>query len=221
MKNREKQRAFLRALTVSGIMAALSFALMLLDFSLPFMPKFLKFDFSDLPALLSAFAFGPLWGIAVCLVKNLLHLTVGSTMGIGELSNFILSASFVGVAGLIYMLIKNRKGAVIASVGGAVFSAVVSLFSNYFLIYPLYISALGLSEEIIIGMYENLLPDAGLFALLAAFNIPFTFVKCAAVALIVFFIYKPLSPILKGKRSIKRSDAGKKDGGNPAPDKTE
>jgi riboflavin transporter FmnP len=52
---------------------------------MPLSPSFAKFDFSDLPALIGAFAYGPLWGVVIELVKNLLHLTVSSTGGIGSL----------------------------------------------------------------------------------------------------------------------------------------
>ena len=54
MKNEKKITA--RKLTVTAVMAAVSFILMLLEFSTPFAPSFLKFDFSDLPALITAFA---------------------------------------------------------------------------------------------------------------------------------------------------------------------
>ena len=65
-------------------------------------PSFIKFDFSELPALITAFSLGPWWGVAVCLIKNVLHLFIGSTAGVGELSNFVLGAVFVFVAGVVY-----------------------------------------------------------------------------------------------------------------------
>ena len=48
-----------RSMTVTAVMSAVSFILMLLEFSTPFTPGFLKFDFSDLPALITSFALGP------------------------------------------------------------------------------------------------------------------------------------------------------------------
>ena len=68
---------------------------MFFDFSVPFMPAFIKMDLSELLALIGAFAMGPVCGTFVCLVKNLLHLTITSTGGVGELTNFILGAAFV------------------------------------------------------------------------------------------------------------------------------
>lgn len=88
MKNEKKITA--RKLTVTAVMAAVSFILMLLEFSTPFAPSFLKFDFSDLPALITAFALGPIWGAAVELIKNLLHMPFSGTACVGELANFIV-----------------------------------------------------------------------------------------------------------------------------------
>ena len=62
---------------------------MYLEFSVPVVPSFLKYDFSDLPALIAAFGVGPLAGVAVELIKNLIHLPMTATGGVGELANFI------------------------------------------------------------------------------------------------------------------------------------
>ena len=109
-----------RGTIVAAIMGSVSFVLMLLDFSVPFMPSFIKLDISELPALLAAFAFGPVEGVMVCLIKNLINSFFSSTGCIGELSNFILGCSFVIPAGLLYKYGKNRKFAIIGSTAGAV-----------------------------------------------------------------------------------------------------
>ena len=79
----------LRKVTVTAIMSALSAVLMFIEFSIPIIPSFIKLDISDLPALITSYAFGPVCGVAVCLVKNLIHLFATQTAGVGELSNFI------------------------------------------------------------------------------------------------------------------------------------
>ena len=68
------KRVNIRTLTATAILSALGFVFMMIEISVPFMPAFIKFDFSELPALIAAFAYGPLSGILVCLIKNLLHL---------------------------------------------------------------------------------------------------------------------------------------------------
>ena len=189
-----------RNLTVTAMLSAVAAILMMLQIKLPFIPSFISFDVSDLPPLLASFALGPIWGVAVCLLKNVLHAFSSSTGGVGELSNFIISGTFVFVAGMIYKHQKTRKGAIISSVIGSVASAVICVFSNYFIIYPLF-GLLGWKSEIILGMYQAILPSVqNMWQALIIFNLPFTFVKGLCSALLAFAIYKPLSPILKGRK---------------------
>lgn len=189
----------IRRLAISGIFGALGFVLMLLEFPVPFIiPSFIKLDFSEIPALIAAFAFGPWHGILVCLIKNLLHLFVTSSAGVGELSNFILGAIFVGCAGVIYKKIHNRKGALVGSLIGAFIMAFISIFTNYFVVYPAFVVIYGMPMEAILGMYKALLPAAdNLFKALVIFNLPFNFLKGMLDAAVCFVIYKKLSPLLK------------------------
>ena len=193
-KNSEK----IRKIAVTGILGAISTVLMMLSFSVPFMPSFIKFDFSELPALIAAFSMGPVSGVAVCLIKNLINLPMTTTSGVGELSNFLLGACFVLPAGLIYKYRKTRMSAALSSLLGAFVMAAVSLPVNYFLTYPMYSKFLPL--DAIIGMYEAIFSGVdGLLSCLLIFNVPYTFFKGFVISLITFFIYKYLSPIIKGK----------------------
>ncbi len=191
-----------RNLTVTAMLSAAAGVLMLLHINLPFLPSFLSFDVADLPPLLASFALGPMYGIIVCFMKNILHIMMHSshTMAVGELSNFILSSAFVFTAGMIYKNHKTRKGAIISAISGAGASAVLGVFSNYFLIYPLYGLVYHFSRETILGMYQVILPSVdNMWQALVIFNLPFTFIKGLCSAVIAFVIYKPLSPVLKGK----------------------
>lgn len=203
-KNTSKNRpSFIRPLAVTAILSAASFVLQLLEFSLPFVPDFLKFDFSDLPALLGSFALGPLWGMAISLLKNCLHLPFSSSMFVGELSNFLLSAIFVGTAGIIYRRHKTKTTALVGGAVGSGASALLSLATNYFIVYPFYIKLFfGGDREALMSVYNRFLPFGDkLFLALVVFNLPFTLVKCLLVTILALLIYKPLSPLLKGKES--------------------
>ena len=188
-----------RYIAVTGILSAVAFVLQLIEIPVPmFMPTFIKFDFSDLPALIGAFAMGPACGILIELIKNILHaiLATGS-FAVGELSNFILGSVFVGVAGLIYKYNKTKKGALIASIVGAVTMAAVSFPSNYFIVYPVYYQFM--PEETILAAYQALIPSMTSVAQsLLVFNVPFTLVKGLLDAALTFVVYKKISPILHG-----------------------
>ena len=187
-----------RKLVVTAMLAAVASVLMYLEFSVPIMPSFIKLDISELPALLATFSLGPVSGVAVCLIKNLVHLTQTSTGGVGELANFLLGASFVFPAGLIYRKMKSRKGALIGSIIGSFIMAIVCVPLNYYVTYPVY--TLFMPMEGIIAAYQVILPIVdNLIECLIVFNMPFTFVKGLLNVLIAFLIYKPLSPILHGK----------------------
>ena len=197
MKNRTK----IRNLTVTAMLSAVATVLMFLDFSLPmFIPGFVKMDISELPALLASFSLGPVYGVVVCLIKNLFNLLFhGSTGGIGELCNFLLGAAFTGTAGILYKHKKSRHMAVLGSLAGAAVMALISVPVNYYISYPVYATLFGGLDNII-AAYQALRPGTdGLLDCLLVFNLPFTFVKGLLDAVICFFIYKPLSPILHGK----------------------
>lgn len=196
--SRTKSSMRVRALTVTAMLSAIGFVLMFLDFAVPFMPAFVKMDISELPALLAAFGLGPVYGVMVCLVKNLVHLMITSTGGAGELCNFLLGACFVFPAGLIYHKVKSRKGAIIGSLAGAAIMGALSIPLNYYISYPVYATFMPIDR--ILAMYQAIRPSAnGLLDCLITFNAPFTLVKGLLDALLCFLIYKPLSPILHGK----------------------
>jgi len=194
------KKGYVRKLTVTAMLSAVSVVLMYLQISIPIMPSFIQFDFSDLPALIGTYAFGPLSGVAICALKNLVHLFVTTTAGAGELSNFILGVLFVLPAGVIYKYKKTKLGAFLGALVGSITMAGVGVFSNLFLIYPLFYK-IGLPYEAILGMYQAILPSVdNMLQALVIFNFPFTFVKGLVITLICLLIYKPLSPILKGKK---------------------
>lgn len=192
----------LRAICATGILSALAFVLMLIEIPLSFIiPSFIKLDFSELPALIASFAYGPVWGVAVCLIKNLIHWPIGSTGGVGELSNFLLGAVFVFIAGLIYKIHKSKKSAFLGSALGAVVMAVIGIFTNYYIVYPIYTAFM--SMEAIIGMYQAILPSVdNLWEALIIFNTPFNIFKGLVDTLICMLIYKKLTPILKGSSKV-------------------
>ena len=187
-------------LTVTAMLSAVAFILMFIEFPIPaLIPSFVKMDISDLPELLAAFSLGPIYGVAVTFLKNLLHIVFKgiSSAYVGELCNFLLGAVFSLAAGFIYQRRKSRKSALVGAIIGAALMAIVSVPLNYFVVYPAYVVCYGMPLEPIIGMYQAILPSAdSLIKCLTIFNMPFTFCKGMLDVLLCFLIYKPLSPLL-------------------------
>ena len=196
-KQRLNRRQKIRSIAMTGILGAISTVLMMLSFSVPFMPSFIKLDFSELPALVASFSMGPLAGVAVCFIKNLINVTMSTTGGVGELSNFLLGVCLVLPAGLVYKFRKNRLAAFLSALAGSLIMAFASLPLNYFVTYPMYMKFMPI--EAIIGMYEAIFPGVdGLLSCLLIFNVSFTFLKGFLVTVLTFIIYKHISPIIKG-----------------------
>ena len=194
---RQKMHERVWKIAMIALLSACASILMLLSFSVPFMPSFIKMDFSELPALLASFSLGPISGVVVCLIKNLVNLPTTTTGGVGELANFLMGVTFVLPAGLIYRFKKSRIGAMVASISGAAAMAICSLPINYYISYPMYAKLMPI--EAIVGMYQAIVPSVdGLFMCLLTFNVPYTMLKGLLNVAICFVIYKPLSPYLRG-----------------------
>ena len=194
-EEKHKRKVNAASMGIVAELSAIAYILMFMEFSVPIMPGFIKMDLSDLPALIGTFAVGPAGGVLIALIKNLLHLTVTSTAGVGELSNFILNAVFILPAGILYRRRKTRKSACLGAVLGAALMAVVSVASNYFIVYPVYYNFM--PEETILAAYQAIFPGVKtILQSLILFNMPFTFVKGMLSVIITMLIYKRLIPVL-------------------------
>ena len=195
--SRVARKIMIRRIASCAILTAMAVLLMYLEIPLPFMPVFLKFDFSELPVLIGAFALGPVWGIVIELLKNLIHLPVTQTQGIGELSNFITGVIYVGTAGLVYRKFLTKKGAAISMAIATVVLALIAVPINAFLTLPLYGSVMGFSMEAILGMSSSVNPLVkDKISLLLAVFVPFNLFKGIVVSTITFFVYKPISKLI-------------------------
>lgn len=194
-----KKQLTTRTMVKVSALSVIAFILMLLDFPLWFTPPFIKFDISDVPALIGAFAMGPMAGVLVQLFKNLLDLLIDgtTTAGIGELANFIVGSIFAYSAGLIYYKKKTFKNAVIGLVVGTLIMTVSISTINYFVMIPFYAKIFNLPLEAIITMGSALnkyvvdLKSMIIFAIL-----PFNLLKGIVVSLVTLLLYKRVSPML-------------------------
>ena len=156
---------------------------MFFEFPIPFIaPPFIKMDFSEIPVLVGTFAMGPLAGVLIELLKNLLNLVIHgtTTMGVGELSNFIIGCAFVVPAGLFYRKKKTRANALKGMAAGTLLMAVMGCLTNAFImaIHP---------------AIDNMVT----FVILCM--VPFNLLKGIVISFITLLLYKRLRVLLKGE----------------------
>ncbi|ADQ04575.1 hypothetical protein Calow_1012 [Caldicellulosiruptor owensensis OL] len=188
----------LRNLVKVSIFGALAFVVMLIEFPLGIFPDFLKLDFSDCVALIVSFALGPAWGAGVEFLKNVLHLFITKTAGIGEFANFMIGGFFVYIAGYIYAKNRTKKGAAVALIISTIAFSIWAGLLNYFVLLPLYEKALRfpISDIVKIAAKVNgLVTDK--FTLILFSIIPFNLVKGTIISVVTFVLYKRLSKIVK------------------------
>ena len=185
----------------TGLFAAISIILYLvpgLKFSVPFFPSFLEFHFDEVPALIAGFAYGPLSGFFVILIKTLVKLPMTNTMGVGELADFIYSVAFIIPAALIYKKNRNIKGALIALLVATAIQVVVSALITSFLILDFYIFMMGWPKVVILNMCKAANPRVTSLGWTFFFyvGLPFNALKDAMVVVITFILYKRLHRVI-------------------------
>lgn len=180
-----------------ALLSAVATLIMFVEFVVPLMPVFLKIDLSEIPVLLGTFALGPVAGIVIELIKNLIHLPMSSTAGIGEIANFLVGVAFVVPAGAAYQWKKNRMGAFIGLAVGTICMTAVAAVLNYYMLIPLYQTVLHMPLDAIIGMgTKGNKAIIDLKTLIVLGIIPFNLIKAVIVSFVTLLIYKKLSPIL-------------------------
>lgn len=203
-----KERTFsTRKMTVTAMFSAIAMILHLLDFTLPFAPFFYRLDFSELPVLIGAFAFGPVTGVLIEAVKILLKLLIKgtSTAFVGDLANFVIGCSFILPASTIYYFKKSKKSAVTGCIVGTLILTLFGTAFNAVYLLPAFSKLYGMPLEDILAMgaaVNPLVTDGSIVSFVACCVAPMNVIKGGSVSLVTMLIYKRLSPIIKvgGKR---------------------
>ncbi len=182
-----------------SLLSAIALAFQMIDFAVPIFPSFLKLDVSDIPAVIGTFAMGPVAGILIELIKNILHgLLASTTMGIGEVANFIVGISYIIPLGFVYSKNKSFKGVVAGLILGTISMVVIACVFNYFILIPAY-SSLVFKQPIqvfvdIANQINKLIIN---FETLIIFAIaPFNLIKGIIMSILGYWLYKILKPIL-------------------------
>ena len=177
-----KQNTTKMVVTV-GIFSAIAFVLQVIGSAMGLkVSGFLEIEISDLPALIISMAYGPFAGVLIEFIKNLLHCSITTTGFVGEFANFIVNGAFCLVAGLIYKRNKTFKMAILALIFGVFAMAFVGIFSNLFIMLPLYMKGtpLDVRLDLVFGVI-----------------VPFNIVRGLTLTVITAFIYKRISRVIK------------------------
>ncbi len=194
-KERNNEILSARMITMTAVLAAVSYILAFFEFPVPLSPSFARMDLSDYPALIGAFALGPVCGVLVEFVKNALQLLSSSTGGVGELANFLMGSSYVAVAGLIYRHNKTKKGAISALVAGSFFMGIAAAIANYFILLPLFENFMPLDQ--LIASFGEFLPFIQTKLDIVLYNVfPFNLIKGLVIGGFTMLTYKHIRGIV-------------------------
>ena len=140
------------SITVTAVMTAIGTVIYMVFPEIPLLPsaEYLKMDFSDIPALLSGILLGPLYGVAVEIIKNVIHLVKSTTFGIGELINIGLGSSLVlsltGFMKLFSKVFKKDGFSFKVYIISTALTVVTSVFTGWLLntlLTPVYFAIMG------------------------------------------------------------------------------
>ncbi|MGP4068499.1 ECF transporter S component [Halobacillus sp. B29] len=192
----------LQRTTTIGILAACSIILYYFKFPVPFFPPFLTMDISDIPALIGAITLGPVAGVAIQFLKNIIdYITHGSYAGlpVGQMANFCSGALIVGLIGMFYHY-QKKLNLWIFAITILVFLSTMYLL-NYYFILPAIMELIGVTKEQYVGQFTSFNPLATDFRTAVLYVIvPFNMLKIGMIYGIGLPFSFRLDRILNSKR---------------------
>ncbi|MFJ7933421.1 ECF transporter S component [Sporosarcina sp. NPDC096371] len=184
----------LRRMILIAVLGSIGTVLMQFNFPLPALPGFLKIDFGEIPAVLAVMTMGPVAGIGVELIKNILHwFFSGSPTGVpvGEIANFTTGMLFILPIYFIFNKFRTAKGLTVGLIAGTVAMAVGMTALNYFVFLPMY------------TYFLNFPPYTGnaLYTVVVLGILPFNFIKGIMLMLISLLLFKSMKKWIAQQRT--------------------
>ncbi len=175
-----------RQLVTMALMCAIGTLLSFIEF--PLLPgvTWLKFDASNMPAMVAGFAYGPAGGVAVGIVTAIIHGLLMADFT-GALMNILVVTCFVLPAALIYKKKRTYKFAIIGLVFSIIAGVIGSIIGNL-LLTP---SWLGVPFDAVVALIIPVL-------------IPFNLLKGLLNSVITLIVYKSISNIITPKKDQKK-----------------
>ncbi|WP_071396959.1 ECF transporter S component [Bacillus tuaregi] len=183
-----------KALVTIAMLSSIAYVLMLVNFPIPPFPNFLKIDFSDLPALIGALIFGPMAGIIIELLKNVLdYFMTGSETGVpvGHFANFVSGLLFILPTYYIYNKMKTKKGMTIALIVSSLIMSTIMSVLNYYVLIPAYTFFLNWPAMGATEMRQYIV--AGI--------LPFNLIKGLAMSIVFMLLFTKMGTWLKKQAS--------------------
>lgn len=177
------------------MLSSISFVLMLFNFPLPPFPAFLQVDFSEVPAIIAAITMGPVAGILVELLKNVLDwLFSGSPTGVpvGHMANFATGVLFILPVWWVYHRLSNAKGMTTGLILGTMSMAVGMSLLNYVLFLPLYVKF----------MNFPVMSGEELYQMIVLGILPFNLLKGIILAGIVLLLFRSMRRWIEKQRAV-------------------
>ncbi|MBY0222676.1 ECF transporter S component [Mammaliicoccus sciuri] len=175
----------LRKLILIAVLGSISTVLMQFNFPLPALPGFLKFDFSEVPAVVAIMTMGPVAGIGVELLKNIMYWFLsGSPTGVpvGEIANFATGVMFIMPIYWIYMKYRSTKGLAAGLIAGTTAMAIGMSVLNYFVFFPMYTYFLGMPAVTGDALYKMVILGI----------LPFNLIKGVILLAISLMLYRSM-----------------------------
>lgn len=183
-----------------SMLTAVATILFFIKIPMPFIaPPFYELDLSGLAALIGGFAMGPLAGVIIEFLKNLINLLIDGSItgGVGELSNFLTGCAFVLPASIMYSSYKSKKSALIGIIAGIVVMTVFGYFSNVYVMIPTYSKALKIPLEALVGMGTKIHKSVdSVSSMVLLCVVPFNLIKGIVVGSVTFLLYKKVRRML-------------------------
>ena len=208
-KKRVFTNDFIAKTAIFGAISIILYTVPIFQFKVPFFPSFLEIHLDEIPALIAGFAYGPISGIVIIVIKTIAKLPLTSTACAGELADLIYSIAFIVPASLLYKKMHSLKGALISLLIGMVVQiAVASIFTTfvmldvYVFLYPF------LTKADILAMCQAINPAISdlTWPFLLMVSVPFNAFKDAIVVVATLLLYKRLHRFID-KMSTKKARA--------------
>lgn len=188
--NKKTRESAVKSIAMIGVAAAIATVLMFVKFPVKYL-GFLELELSDIPAIFMALSIGPVAGVLVELIKNLLHLTATSTGASGELSNFLVSIGYILPLSLTYHYTKGKRRLLLGFVLATIGMAIVGIFVNACITVPLYLAIMG--KEAIMGIVQATIPAIHSVTALILIGItPFNIFKGILMSIIGYLVFRSL-----------------------------